>query len=135
MKKFAVILLIGLFASIAFAQNWHTANQTTIGWDPVTQFDNGDPINPEEVSYRVYLSKATNPDRTDKIKLGDTTEVTYLITLTVDGCYFVGVSTVRTVDGTEVSESPLAWSNQPEYNWGLCYFTAFPAPQGLTPTP
>lgn len=135
MKKFILVLIISLFASFAVAQNWHTANQTTVGWDQVTQDTNGDPIDPAEISYRVYISKATNPDRTDAIKLGDTTDLTYLVTLTVDGCYFVGVSSVRTVDGSEVNESALNWSNQPEYDWGLCYYRGFPAPVGLTPNP
>ena len=59
MKKL-IILLVCLFATMVYAQSWHTANQTTVGWDPVTHFENGDPIDPQEVSYRVYISKSSN---------------------------------------------------------------------------
>ena len=132
MKKLILVLLACFFI---MGQTWHTANQHTVGWDPVTEFPDGTPIDPQEVSYRVYISKSTNPDRTDAIKQGDTTETTFVVTLSTEGCYFVGVSTVRTVDGSEVSESLLAWSNQPEFDWGICYYEAFPAPGGLTPNP
>ena len=51
MKKL-IVLAIMLFASVAIAQTWHTANQVTFSWDAVA------PILPTDtIKYAVYVKK------------------------------------------------------------------------------
>jgi hypothetical protein len=130
-KILPIIMLVLLIAGLASAQTWHTANQQTVAWDAVTEKTDGTPLDPAEVSYRVYMYNAvSDPNHAAPVKLGDTAETQYLITLGVEGKYFVGVSTIRTVDGEEI-ESEIAWSSDPAYDFGIRYYLAGKKPGGL----
>ena len=136
MKKIvlAVVLSVLLIVNVAIAATWHTANQQTVAWDAVTTKTDGSPLDPAEISYRVYISNAvTDLTHINPVILGTTPSTQYLITFEVEGNYFVGVSTVRTVDGEEVSESEIAWSSNPIYDFGIRYYLAGEKPSGLRP--
>ena len=135
-----MIVAIVFFAGIALAQTWHTANQATVAWDAVL-LDNGDPIPPTDtIEYVVYLSNAiTDPDKINPVEVATTTNLEQLITLNVEGSYFVGVKAVRKIaDGTNVGESTVAWSDDPQYvqngqTFGLRYFLPPAAPREIRP--
>lgn len=144
MKKRLIVILaifIMLIGSIALAQTWHTANQATVAWDAVTTVDNGDPLPPTDtIEYVVYLSNAiTDPNKNNPVEVARTTNTQQLITLNVEGSYFVGCKAIRKIaDGTEVGESVVAWSDDPQYvqngeTFGLRYFLAPAAPNQLRP--
>jgi len=137
---FAVLFLV-LLAGVALAQTWHTANQATVAWDAVTTIDNGDPLPAgDTIEYVVYLSNAiTDPNKDNPVEVARTTDTSQLITLNVEGSYFVGCKAIRKIaDGTEVGESVVAWSDDPQYvlngeTFGLRYFLAPSAPGNLRP--
>lgn len=141
-KRWLIIpfLVVFLVAGVALAQTWHTANQATVAWDAVL-LDNGDPIPPTDtIEYVVYLSNAiTDPDKNNPVEVATTTNTEQLITLNVEGSYFVGVKAVRKIaDGTNVGESVVAWSDDPQYvqngeTFGLRYFLPPAAPNQLRP--
>lgn len=144
MKKRLIVILaifIMLIGSIALAQTWHTANQATVAWDAVTTIDNGDPLPATDtIEYVVYLSNAiTDPNKDNPVEVARTTNLEQLITLNVEGQYFVGCKAIRKIaDGTEVGESVVAWSDDPQYvlngeTFGLRYFLAPSAPSNLRP--
>ena len=119
MKKLAIVIALILITSAAFAQQWHTANQTTVAWDSA-----GDGI-----VYDIWLSNATtDPGKTNPVKIGeDIAELRYTITLNVEGRYFAGAQSKRYVDGELVGASDIAWSDDPEVcfegkTFGLRYF-------------
>lgn len=132
MKKrwIMVAVLVLLMTGIAFAQTWHTTNQATVEWDAVTTIDNGDPLPAgDTIEYVVYLANAiTDPNKTNPAEVATITGTSQLITLTAEGSYFVGVKAVRKIaDGTNVGESAVAWSDDPQYvqggvTFGLRYF-------------
>jgi hypothetical protein len=136
MKKtiiFVCCLLIG-FSVAAFGESWHTANSVSVAWDEVTTNDAGDPIDPTEISYKVFLANSvTDPDHANPVEIGTTTDVSYLVTLNVEGKFHVGVSAVRTVGGEVVAESSITWSNDPAYDFGIQYFLPPSSPGGLRP--
>lgn len=136
-----VVLFLVLLAGVALAQTWHTANQATVAWDAVTTIDNGDPLPPTDtIEYVVYLSNAiTDPNKDNPVEVARTTNLEQLITLNVEGQYFVGCKAIRKIaDGTEVGESVVAWSDDPQYvlngeTFGLRYFLPPSAPGNLRP--
>jgi hypothetical protein len=128
MKKLALVVALILITSVAFAQEWHTANQTTVCWDGF-----GD-----DVGYALYLANAqTDPQKTNPAKIADDVmDTRYTITLGVEGCFYVGVQSRRYVDGEIVGVSDIAWSDNPEVclggaTFGICYFLAPPMITGL----
>ena len=129
----ALLALIFIFVStVAWGQTWHTANQATVGWDAVTTLENGNPVSPNEVSYTVYLYNAvTDPDHLNPVEVGSTQDTEYLITLAVEGRYFFGVKSVRTVNSEKVSKSAITWSSLSEYDFGLQFYLAPSEPKGL----
>jgi len=132
---FAILILSFLVLNcpqLAHAAEWHTANQVTIAWDEVSVNVDGTPVSPNEVSYKVWIYNAlTDPNHENPIELGQTSDLSYLITLNVEGRYFPGVQTIRTVDGEQVAESAIIWASDPLYDWGLQYFVPMPAPEGF----
>lgn len=144
MKRFLIVLFLIfslVIGGIALAQTWHTANQATVEWDAVTTIDNGDPLPPTDtIEYVVYLANAiTDPNKDNPAEIARTTNTNQLITLNVEGQYFVGVKAIRKIaDGTEVGESVVAWSDDPQYvqngeTFGLRYFLPPSAPGNLRP--
>ncbi len=143
-KHWQITLLIVaiLFVSgIALAQTWHTANQATVEWDAVTTINGGDPLPPtDSILYVVYLANAiTDPNKDNPTEIARITDTSELITLNVEGSYFVGVKAIRKIaDGTEVGESVVAWSDLPQYclngeTFGLRYFLAPDAIKNMRP--
>ncbi len=130
-----VVLFLVLLAGIALAQTWHTTNQATVAWDAVTV-----PAD-STVEYVVYLSNAiTDPDKNNPAEVATTTSLDQLITLNVEGSYFVGVKSRRilTADGTNVGESDISWSDDPTRvqngeTFGLRYFIPPDAPREIRP--
>ena len=134
MKKFllAVIMVLFIMAIPAFGQTWHTADQKTVGWDAVTTNTNGGIIPTDQISYTVYLYNAvTDPNHLNAVTLGSTVETQYLITLGVEGRYFWGVKSVRTIEGDVVGESVIIWTSLPQYDFGIQFYFAPMEPGGL----
>lgn len=140
MKKFLTIVcvvVIGFcFINSAAAVEWHTANSTRVGWDAVTKSSDGSvTFDPAEITYQVYIvNSATDPQKTNPVKIGapiSGTEET--ITLNVEGRYIAGVSAIRTVDGTRIGESDIAWSDQTPNPWGIQFYAIPPSPTGISP--
>lgn len=136
-----LIVFVMVAASLAFAQVWHTANQATIGWDAVTTIEGGAPLPAgDTIEYVVYLSNAiTDPGKDNPVEVATLTDLTQLITLNTEGRYFVGVKAVRKIqDGTEVGESEVSWSDNPQVvlngdTFGLRYFLPPSGPVNVRP--
>lgn len=134
-------VLVLLMAGIAFAQTWHTANQATVEWDAVTTINGGDPLPAgDTIEYTVYLANAiTDPDKNNPAEIATITGTSQLITLNVEGSYFVGVKAIRKIaDGTNVGESVVAWSDDPQYvlageTFGLRFFHPPDATKNMRP--
>ena len=143
MKKqlsIAVVILL-LIVGVAFAQTWHTATQATVEWDPVSTLSNGDPLPAgDTMEYVVYLANAiTDPAKDNPSEVATITATSHLITLNVEGSFFVGVKAVRKLaDATVVGESEVAWSDDPQYvqggaTFGLRYFLPPSAIKNMRP--
>jgi hypothetical protein len=133
-KKLAITISLGflLTAGVVLATTWHPNNSQTVAWDAVTMNVDGTPIPVVEISYVIYLCDALwDPDHLDPIEQGTTTDTQYLLTFTVEGRYFFGVKSVRTVAGDVVGESEIVWSSVPEYDFGLEYYWGPANPTGL----
>ncbi len=128
----ALSILILLLVNNVMAQTWHTANQQTVAWDAVTTSIEGNIIPPEQISYAVYLCNATtDPDLKNPVRIETTNQLSSLVTLGVEGRYFIGVQAIRTVKNEVVGESSIVWSRDDPYNFGLQYFAAPRDPTGL----
>jgi len=130
-----VVLIFVLLAGVALAQTWFTTNQATVEWDAVSV-----PAG-SSVEYVVYLANAiTDPNKTNPSEVGTLTATSQLITLNVEGSYFVGVKSRRLLDsdGSNVGESDISWSDDPTrvqggVTFGLRYFLPPDAPSNLRP--
>lgn len=147
-KKFGVIFLVLFltFSLTAFGQEWHTTNQITVVWDAVTEMQGGIAI-PETdiIEYRVYLANAiTDPDKTNPAEIDVTRNTSYVITLTDEGHYFVGLQTIRKIlvgsngDESVVGESVIGWTDDPAivldgHTFGIRHFLPPMVPTGLRP--
>ena len=136
MKKiFVAIAIVLMVATAAWAITWHTANQSTVAWDPVTQNSSGDPIDPAEIKYDVYLKNAITGGAETKITEAPIDLTQHTITLNVEGKFYVGVQAVRIVGGEVVSTSAIAWSDDPQYvqgdTFGIQYFLPPKAPGNI----
>lgn len=144
LKKRTLITMFLLALSIvcvngADALQWHTANQTTIQWDAVTELSNGSPIPAgNEIRYNVYMANAiTDAGKESAVLITPEPiiETQYVVTLGVEGKYLVGVSAVRLDNGEIVDESAINWSDtNGEYTpnpFGLRYYIPIPMPKNL----
>jgi hypothetical protein len=142
----AAFMAVLLTATVAWALEWHTANQATVAWDAVTTDVSGNPVPAagERVTYVVYLANAaTDPNKTNPAEVGSTQNTTLTFTLGAKGSYFVGLKSVLEADDgagnwTKASESEVAWSDDPQYaqggvTFGIRYYPAPSAPGGLRP--
>jgi hypothetical protein len=129
-KVLLTMAAVALVATLAWAQPWHTANQVTVAWDAVTTDENGDPLDTAvaDIQYKVFVSNAiTDPSKTNPVEVAQVATTEHLITLGVEGRYYVGVSTVRVEPGTSnvVAQSAIAWSDDTTLTdtpFGLRYF-------------
>lgn len=134
MKK---IILVLLFMCLIFsiplnAQTWLTANQVTIGWDAVDTLNNGAPLPMGTIAkYKVYIKTENGTP----IEIEETDLLQSTITFTIEGNWFVGVSSVRYVDGKLTNESPINWSNVNGEStpdpFGLRFYQNLEPPKGL----
>ena len=131
MKRLIIILAILILAAPAMAQTWYTANQVTLAWDAVPKVLTTDQAN----KYQVY-------SRNDLVSLGskigaEITATQLLISLTVEGRYYLGVKSVRYPVGETVGIPSIgtSWSNVAADTggnpFGVLYFTAPIFPGGL----
>lgn len=113
-----IILVCGIF-SVANAQTWVPTNAIGVAWDAVT-------VPSGTVSYKVYIRPATGGTES----LAQTvTGTTATVSFPVEGRYFIGVRTVRSVDGIELESSVIGWSDDATYvqngaTFGAQYYTA-----------
>lgn len=104
----AILILAFFFVGQVYALEWHTANQTTVAWDPVT-------VESGTVQYEVFMCNAdTDPNKTNPISVWRGPETQALITLSNEGQYYVGVRTWRVIDASTEIESEVAWSDDPQ---------------------
>ena len=135
MRKLFIVLAILAVATVSQAQTWYPANQFTIAWDAVPKVLATDQSN----KYQVY-------SRNDLVSLGAKvgTEITatqLLVSLTVEGRYYMGVEAIRYPAGETVGlpSATKAWSNvaadTANNPFGILFFTAPGQPGGLRRIP
>lgn len=143
-----VLVMACLFALPASALDWHTANQTTVGWDA---YDNSAGNPGDAIAYNVYLRHTITGTQT---LLEETADLSTLITFITEGMFLAGVSTVRKVDinldgvydplDTDengiliIMESTITWSDSTDVvavpvPFGLRYFVAPGVTTGFGP--
>lgn len=124
-----VFFLFSICTSV-HSQEWHVANQATITWDAVTELSNGTVIPGDNiVEYRLWLSNAdTDLEKANPVEVGITSETLFVVTLCVEGRFFVGLQTLRkSSDGTLLNKSVVGWTDDPAIvangeTFGLQYF-------------
>jgi len=146
LNKLGVIFLVLFFSftAVTLGQEWHTVNQATITWSEVTGSEGGIPFPETDViEYRVWLSNAvTDPDKTNPVEVGITEETMFVVTLNVEGRYFVGLQTMRSIlmgpddEKKLVGESRIGWSDEPEIAldgniFGLQHYLSWLPPHGV----
>lgn len=133
-KILAVLAAVFFVVGVAYGLTWHTTNQFSIAWDPVTSTEG-------TISYKVYIANAvTDPTKANKVEAqGSPTDNTNItLTLNTQGQYYVGVSTVLTLpDNTKIESQDINWSDDPAGNqtneaFGIRYYV-INAPGGLRP--
>lgn len=144
MKNLCICLILSLFLALptlAFSQEWITANQTTITWDAVTTLSDGTPLSGNDtIAYTIYLSNAiTDPDKDNPAEIDTIEDTQKIITLVNEGQYFVGLKSIRKLaDGTVVGESDIGWSDDPTVAtngdiFGIRYFLPPAIPTNMRP--
>jgi hypothetical protein len=113
MKKLILTVLalslLVLLPSLGFSQTWHPTNQATIAWDTVVLPAGA----PGSIAYDVYTVGAT-ADKSTAAKVTRATTNQIVIGFAVEGKYFVGVRSVRVVNGEDVAFSEsTSWSDNP----------------------
>lgn len=116
------LILIGCLVWEAEGQMWHNTNQVTVAWSRAEG----------ATSYRVFTRGAGGGE---PVAISETTELSAVITITEEGRYFVGVQSIREVDG-EMLKSEIAWSDNPAYcagsvAFGVVFFVAPDPPVNL----
>jgi len=143
MKRLLIAILamaVLFFAGTANALDWHTANQSTVGWSEVTTLVNGDPIPAgNTITYQTYLVNAvTDPGKQNPADTGIVTTNEKIYTLGTEGKYYVGAQSLRNVDGEVLESSDIAWSDIAEFcldgiTFGLRYYLIPDNIEGLYP--
>lgn len=129
-RLFLALYLVSAMVLTVNAQTWHTTNQATVAWDAVT-------VPSGTVEYVLYLNNAiTDPDKTNPAEIARVSATEYTFTLNTEGRYFIGAKSVRVVDGVDVSESEIVYTDNPEVcldgnDFGVQYFELPAAPSGF----
>ena len=95
-----VLLMFFLSSTIVSAQVWHPTNQVTIAWDAADRATN----------YKLFVKSVKG---TNIAEVGATADLSYTITFQEEGRYFLGVQSVREIDG-ETFYSTISWSENPK---------------------
>jgi hypothetical protein len=123
--------LIGLgMSGICHGQTWKPTNSVIAGWDAVAP-----PATGGTISYKGYSKKE---DGTGQKEHGSFTTNQGTWTFTEEGRFFLGVSTIRTVQGVSVESSTISWSDNPAVTFqaqtfGIQYILPAQAPVGIKP--
>lgn len=143
MKKLflTIFMILGLiFAPVVWAAiTWHTANQFTVAWGPVTTNVGGGAVPANEIEYEVFLANAvTDPGKTSAVSVWRGATVQATVTLNTEGAYLVGVKAIRVVDGIDQAESIRIWSDDPTYcyngvTFGVRHYVALSNPTDFQP--
>lgn len=142
MKKCFTICAIALaiFTGSASAESWYPANKSTLAWDheaTVTLSDGATITIPQaELSYRVYRTLATAPNKVEPEFLGTTPDKSFLVRFSEEGRYLLGVQAVRTIPGVETPVvSEVSWSDVAAMThdkpFGVEFFIPPAAPTGV----
>jgi hypothetical protein len=129
-----IVILLFLFAGIAGAQTWYPANEKTVAWDAVTTLESGDTIPADNVvRYEIYIK---NADGTNIVAVSSTIQTSCTIPFSDEGKFFWGVKAIREVNGENVSESVINWSDNPDVCFnneahGIINYSKPGAPNGL----
>jgi len=129
--------LVFIIIDICHPLDWTTANQVTVAWTPVITLADGSGIPPgDQILYEVYFVLETGDKNLDKIFIGETNDSEYVVTFAEEGCYFIGVRSVRVRDVKKISVSGFAWSDNPAavkngVTFGVVYFIAPGEPGGM----
>lgn len=127
MKKliaiFTITYLLMALPILAIAQTFHPADQKTIAWEAAER----------ATFYRIYVKPATGGD---EVLLGETEATQYTATMPSEGRWYIGVESVRVVDGEEVGTSAISWSSDPAVcmdgeAFGVIFFEPPGAASGL----
>lgn len=97
----AAIILVVMFTGVVWSQTWKPTNQVTVGWDAVTATSG-------TISYKVYAKPEAGGNPTFMVATAGTQAT---VTFNTEGRYYLGVSTIRSVQGAEVESSTICWSN------------------------
>lgn len=113
------VVILAVLPAISQAQQWTTANSINVSWDPVT-------VTSGTVSYKTYYRTVLLPVVETYVGTVTTTQGT--VTFALEGKYFLGVRSVRNVDGLELESSRIAWSDNPAdcqggVTFGVQYYT------------
>ena len=120
MKKLLVVLVCTLLLSTPMSvyaiDNWKTANQATVAWEP----------NPANIAFAgerfinvIYLvNYQTDPGKTNPVEVGRTNQNQLTFTIGVKGQYVVGAKVVLEIEDQPdvwlpVNESAMIWSDDP----------------------
>ncbi len=110
---FLSLLFLTVVATSGQAQDWRRTDQATVAWDPVTTLVTGDPIpTTDTVKYEVWrVREALKDDPNAPIYIEETDQAQYTITFTEEGKWFVGIVSVRYVNGVDrVRGETISWS-------------------------
>ena len=133
-----VLAILFFFVGMAYAAvTWHTTNQFTVQWDAVSTTADGGAIT-GTVEYEVFIANAvTDPNKANPVSVWRGPETQATLTLNTEGQYMIGVKAIGVVDGSDVSESTMAWSDDPaatnNATFGVKHFFAPASPGGLRP--
>lgn len=99
-RLFLIVLLVFGLSFAASAQVWHPVNQVTVGWDAANL----------ATGYKIFIKSV---DGAIEKEVGATAELLYTITFQDEGRYYLGVQSVREIDG-EIFHSTISWSDNSE---------------------
>jgi len=130
----AMVFVVSTVAgSIAGAMDWHVADGVSVKWDAVTTDAAGNPFAEGGIEYAVYSARI---DKVDPMLLWRGPETQAALTLMQQGRFLLGIKSILVVDGKDVAESDMAWSDDPEIVadgavFGVMFFTAPAKPGGF----
>jgi hypothetical protein len=119
MRKLVLILIaVFLMTSVAYADDWYSANQATVRWDAVTTLLNGDPVPAgDTVTYDLY-TKSVQTGTEIEVAIG-VTATEYVFAFATEGDYHVGIRAVRIIPAAGglparvAGQSSIGWSSDP----------------------